>query len=66
MANQMLVNLFSVFFFLMFLLFRMERRGKGVGEGVGSGGSMNIRLKTSLELQPPSIRLGGELVRWFM
>lgn len=46
----------------MFLLFGMERRGKGVGEGVGSGGSMNIRLKTSLELQPPSIRLGGELV----
>ena len=50
----------------MFLLFGMERRGKGVGEGVGSGGSMNIRLKTPLELQPPSIRLGGELVRWFM
>ena len=34
----------------MFLLFGMERRGKGVGEGAGSGGSMNIRLKTSLEV----------------
>lgn len=47
----------------MFLL--DGKAGEG-GRGVGSAGSMNIRLKTSLELHPPSISLGGELVRWFM
>lgn len=53
----MLVNLFSEGFFNVFVVWDGKVGEGGGGGRVGSGGSMNIKLKTSLELQPPSIRL---------